>query len=83
MPVFETGSRGFESCRAGQGVDMNNAYRKFQPITTSAADTVRELTTRGGIIVVDKKEYVEIRRMDSVARIDQLGRVEWRQGSHS
>jgi len=62
---------------------MNNAYRKFQPMTTIATDTIRELITRGGIIVVDKKEYIEIRRMESVARIDQLGRVEWRQSSHS
>lgn len=62
---------------------MNNAYRRFQPITSGAADVVRSLTTRGGVIIVDKKEYIEIRRMESIARIDQLGRVEWRQGSHS
>jgi hypothetical protein len=62
---------------------MNNAYRRFQPITTTAADAVRELTTRGGVIITDKKEYIEIRRMESVARIDQVGRVEWRHCSYS
>lgn len=42
-----------------------------------AADLVRDLTVRGGMIITDRKEYIEIRRLDSVARIDQLGRVEW------
>ncbi len=56
---------------------MNNAYKRFQPTTMQAADIIRELTMRGGMIITDRKEYVEIRRLESVAKIDQLGRVEW------
>lgn len=56
---------------------MNNAYKRFQPSTMKAADLVRDLTVRGGMIITDRKEYIEIRRLDSVAKIDQLGRVEW------
>lgn len=57
--------------------NMNNAYKRFQPATMQAADIIRELTMRGGMIITDQKEYIEIRRLDSVAKIDQLGRVEW------
>lgn len=56
---------------------MNNAYKRFQPATMQASDLVRDLTVRGGMIITDRKEYIEIRRLDSVAKIDQLGRVEW------
>lgn len=56
---------------------MNNAYKRFQPATMQASNLVRDLTVRGGMIITDRKEYIEIRRLDSVARIDQLGRVEW------
>lgn len=41
---------------------------------------VNELLTRGGTIISEKKEFIEIKRMQSIAKIDQYGRVEWRQG---
>jgi hypothetical protein len=62
---------------------MNNAYKRFQPATIKAADIIRELTVRGGMIITDREEYVEIRRLESVAKIDQLGRVEWNKFSSS
>ena len=41
---------------------------------------VDELLKRGGTIILEKREFVEIKRMQSIAKIDQYGRVEWRQG---
>lgn len=55
-----------------------NTYKKFQPTTFVAVNTIRNLLSRGGQITIDHKDYVEIRRLESVAKIDRLGRVEWR-----
>ncbi len=47
-------------------------------MTLNAGKLVQDLITRGGTIVVDKKEFVLVKRMQSVAKVDQYGRVEWR-----
>jgi len=60
----------------------NSVYKKFQPMTPAAASHVRELLTRGGIIVKDSKDYIEIKRQESIAKIDNLGRVEWRDSNN-
>lgn len=57
---------------------MNTKFKKFQPMTQVANQKINELLNRGGIIILEKKEFVEIKRMQSIAKIDQYGRVEWR-----
>ena len=57
---------------------MNTQFKKFQPLNDSTKTTVELLINRGGHIVVDRKDYIEIRRLESIARVDNLGRVEWR-----
>ena len=57
---------------------MQLQFKKFQPATPVATVKVQELVQRGGTIVVERREYVEVKRMQSIAHIDQYGRVEWR-----
>lgn len=54
-------------------------FRKFQPGTANATSQINDLVKRGGVIISDNKDYVEILRLESVAKIDRLGRVEWRE----
>lgn len=54
-------------------------YRRFQPANTTVDAQIKQLLLRGGVIVSDNKDFVEIRRLESVAKIDRLGRVEWRE----
>lgn len=58
-------------------------FRYFEPLHEQAKVKVSELITRGGSIIVERREYVEIRRYQSIARIDQWGRVEWRNETRS
>lgn len=57
---------------------MTTRFKKFQPLNDSTKNTVELLINRGGHVVVDRKDYIEIRRLESIARVDNLGRVEWR-----
>lgn len=57
---------------------MNTQFKKFQPLNDSTKTTVELLINRGGRIVNERKDYIEIQRLESIARVDQLGRVEWR-----
>lgn len=57
---------------------MTTRFKKFQPLNDSTRNTVELLINRGGHVVVDRKDYIEIRRLESIARVDNLGRVEWR-----
>lgn len=57
---------------------MNLKLRRFEPIGSNASVKIQDLLKRGGRIVVDKREYVEVLRYQSIAKIDQHGRVEWR-----
>jgi hypothetical protein len=60
---------------------MKKTFKKFEPLNESTRSTVQLLLDRGGYVLLDRKEYIEIQRLESVARIDQLGRVEWRSRS--
>jgi hypothetical protein len=53
-------------------------FKKFQPLTDQTKNTVNLLLARGGRIITERKDYIEIQRLESIARIDQLGRVDWR-----
>ena len=53
--------------------------KKFEPMSKLAMITVEDLLKRQGKLVIETKTYVEIKRMNSIAHIDQWGRVEWRQ----
>ena len=53
-------------------------FKRFQPATPVATTKIKELVDRGGHIIVERREFVEIKRMQSIAHIDQYGRVEWR-----
>jgi len=53
-------------------------FGRFEPLHEQARVKITELIERGGIVIVERREYVEIRRYQSVAKIDQWGRVEWR-----
>jgi hypothetical protein len=57
---------------------MEIKFKKFEPINSVAKIKVNELVQRGGEIITEKREYVEVKRMQSIAHIDQYGRVEWR-----
>jgi hypothetical protein len=57
---------------------MELKFKKFEPANQVAKIKISELVQRGGIIVEDRREYVEVKRLQSIAHIDQYGRVEWR-----
>ncbi len=57
---------------------MEHKFKKFMPIGQVAIIKIDELVKRGGEIITEKREFVEIKRMQSIAHIDQHGRVEWR-----
>ena len=57
---------------------MNTKFKKFEPITQVANQKINELLSRGGTIISDRREFIEIKRMQSIAKVDQYGRVEWR-----
>lgn len=44
----------------------------------TATQKIEEFIKRGGIVITEKKNYVEIKRFASIAKVDQWGRVEWR-----
>lgn len=53
-------------------------FNRFEPLHEQARVKIVELVQRGGVIIVERREYIEVRRYQSIARIDQWGRVEWR-----
>lgn len=53
-------------------------YKKFEPMTPSVNSTISELIKRDGKLIAETKTFVEIQRLNSIAKIDQWGRVEWR-----
>jgi hypothetical protein len=55
-------------------------FKKFEPLAPSAKTIIEDFLKRGGVLILETKSYVEIRREASIAKIDQQGRVEWRQG---
>lgn len=67
---------------------MHNAYilgklnmitfKRFEPLSEVAKFKILDILNRGGTLVKEKREYVEISRYQSIAKIDQYGRVEWR-----
>ena len=57
---------------------MDIKFKKFEPIDLAVKRKVTELLDRGGSIIKEKREFVEIKRLQSIARVDQFGRVEWR-----
>ena len=56
---------------------MNTKFKKFEPMTLTARQQIEELVKRGGVIINERRDHVLIQRMESVAKIDQYGRVEW------
>lgn len=56
---------------------MNQKFKKFEPMAQNANQKIDELVKRGGKIILEKRDHVLIQRMESVAKIDQYGRVEW------
>ncbi|NBO28109.1 MAG: hypothetical protein EBX47_10540 [Synechococcaceae bacterium WB8_1B_057] len=52
--------------------------KKFEPLSQNATNKINELISRDGKLIVETKTFVEIQRYESVAKIDQWGRVEWR-----
>jgi hypothetical protein len=52
--------------------------KRFEPINILAKQMITDLVKRGGEVITVKKDFVEIKRQQSVAKIDQHGRVEWR-----
>lgn len=56
---------------------MDRKFKKFEPMSQTANQKIEELVKRGGVIISEKRDHVLVRRMESVAKIDQFGRVEW------
>lgn len=52
--------------------------KRFEPISAQAKQTIMDLVKRGGEVVTIKNDFVEIKRQQSIAKVDQQGRVEWR-----
>jgi hypothetical protein len=52
--------------------------KRFEPINILAKQMITDLVKRGGEVITVRKDFVEIKRQQSVAKIDQHGRVEWR-----
>lgn len=57
---------------------MEIKFKKFQPMNKDATSKIQEYVQRGGQLILETKTFVEIKRMTSIAKIDQYGRVEWR-----
>ncbi len=55
-----------------------NQFKKFEPLHNSAKLKIQELIIREGKIINDTKTFVEIQRLNSIAKVDQWGRVDWR-----
>lgn len=53
-------------------------FKKFEPMTPSVDSTISDLIKRDGKLISETKTFVEIQRLNSIAKIDQWGRVEWR-----
>lgn len=47
-------------------------------MTTTAEEKITFILERGGRVISETKTFVEIKRLASVAKVDQFGRVEWR-----
>lgn len=58
---------------------LEKKYKKFEPMSNSVIFTINDLIKREGKIISDTKTLIEIQRMNSIATIDQWGRVTWRQ----
>lgn len=58
---------------------LETKFKKFEPLNKQATIKISELLTRNGELILETKSFVEIQRMNSIARVDQIGRVEWRQ----
>lgn len=58
---------------------LEKKYKKFEPMTPSVNTTINDLIKRNGQVISETKTFVEIQRLNSIAKIDQWGRVEWRQ----
>lgn len=56
---------------------MNKNFKKFEPMSTDAKQKIDDLIKRGGIVISETRQYVLVKRYESVAKIDQFGRVEW------
>lgn len=56
---------------------MQKKFKKFEPMSNTAEQKIDELLKRGGFIIEEKRDHIFIQRMESVAKIDQFGRVEW------
>lgn len=46
-------------------------------MTTVANQKIDELIKRGGTIISERRDHVLVQRLESIAKIDQYGRVEW------
>jgi hypothetical protein len=57
---------------------MEIKFKRFQPVAPTATIKIKELLSRGGSVIAERREFIDIKRYQSVARIDQHGRVEWR-----
>jgi hypothetical protein len=58
-------------------------FRRFEPLHDVAKIKIAELVQRGGRIIVERREFVEVMRYQSIAKVDQWGRVEWRNETKS
>lgn len=56
---------------------METKFKKFEPMTQLAGQKIDELVKRGGQIILERRDHVLVKRIESVAKIDQYGRVEW------
>lgn len=56
---------------------MEKKFKKFEPMSITAKEKIDELIKRGGVIIKEQRDYIQIKRLESVAKIDQFGRVEW------
>ena len=58
---------------------MQIKFKRFEPVAPAATIKIKELLERGGNVIIERRDFVDVQRLQSVARIDQHGRVEWRQ----
>lgn len=52
--------------------------KRFEPISATAKQVIMDLVKRGGEVITVRSNYVEVKRLQSIAKVDQQGRVEWR-----
>lgn len=58
-------------------------FKKFKPQVSSTTSFINDLINQGATLLKESATMIELQRMQSIASIDQYGRVTWREATPS